>query len=198
MPKRYLFVLATFGLSVLLYVDRICISVAEDSVARDLDLTDKQMGWIFSAFTLGYAFCQTPGGYLADRLGPRKVLSLIVALWSLFTGLTAAAFNFVSMFVVRLLFGAGEAGAFPGMARAVYSWIPMRERGLVQGINFSGSRIGAAFALPVIALLIDGVQDGESSVLPSFLAGGIGWRPTFAALMVIGFFWGDRLVPMVS
>ena len=189
MPKRYLFVLATFGLSVLLYVDRICISVAKDSVASDLQLSETQMGWIFSAFTLGYAFCQTPGGYMADRLGPRKVLSLIVGLWSLFTGLTAAAFNFVSMFIVRLLFGAGEAGAFPGMARAVYSWIPMRERGLVQGINFSGSRIGAAFALPVIALLIDGVQDSETSALPSFLASGIGWRATFATLMVIGFAW---------
>lgn len=188
MPKRYLFVLATFGLSVLLYVDRVCISVAKDSVAGDLGLTEKQMGWIFSAFTLGYALCQTPGGYLADRLGPRRVLSIIVAMWSLFTGLTAAAFNFVTMFVVRFLFGAGEAGAFPGMARAVYSWIPMRERGLVQGINFSGSRIGAAFALPVIAILIDGLA--LEWVSPSsWLATGIGWRATFVLLMIIGMLW---------
>lgn len=186
MPTRYLFVLATFGLSVLLYVDRVCISVAKDSVAGDLSLTDKQLGWIFSAFTLGYALCQTPGGYMADRLGPRKVLSIIVALWSLFTGLTAAAFGFVSLFVVRFLFGAGEAGAFPGMARAVYSWIPMRERGLVQGINFSGSRIGAAFALPVIAVLIDGFGEEGGG---GFLSEGIGWRPTFAVLMVIGLLW---------
>ncbi len=190
MPKRYLFVLATFGLSVLLYVDRVCISVAKDSVASDLALSEKQMGWIFSAFTLGYAFCQTPGGYLADRLGPRRVLSMIVALWSLFTGLTAVAFNFLSLFVIRLLFGAGEAGAFPGMARAVYSWIPMQERGLVQGINFSGSRIGAAFALPVIAVLIEGVGDAtDESKLPEFLINGIGWRSTFAILMTVGFVW---------
>jgi ACS family glucarate transporter-like MFS transporter len=182
MPKRFLFVLATFGLSVLLYVDRVCISVAKESVAGDLSLNEKQMGWIFSAFTLGYALCQTPGGYLADRLGPRRVLAMIVALWSLFTGLTAAAFGFISLFVVRFLFGAGEAGAFPGIARAVYSWIPMRERGLVQGINFSGSRLGAAFALPLVALLIDGVEGPQG-------LSGIGWRPTFVLLMMVGLVW---------
>ena len=59
------------------------------------------------------------------------------------------------MLVVRFLFGAGEAGAFPGMAQAAFKWIPMEERGTVQGINFSGSRLGAAFALPAIALMID-------------------------------------------
>ena len=77
------------------------------------------------------------------------------------------------MLVVRLLFGAGEAGAFPGVARAVYSWIPMPERGLVQGINFSGRRFGAAFALPAVAALINS----------------IGWRTTFVVLMLIGFVW---------
>lgn len=172
-PKRYWFVFGTFCLSVLLYVDRVCISTAKESIIGDLNLTDKQFGWILSAFALGYAFCQAPAGYLADRLGPRRVLTSVVALWSLFTGLTGAAFGFVSLFIARLLFGAGEAGAFPGIARASFSWIPMSERGLVQGINFSGSRLGAAIALPFIAAMV----------------GSIGWRMSFAVLMVVGFVW---------
>lgn len=171
--RRWFIVLATFLLSVLLYVDRVCISAAKDSVSRDLALSETQMGWVFSSFALGYALLQTPGGMLADRLGPRKVLSLIVVIWSAFTGLTAAASSLGSMLLVRFLFGAGEAGAFPGMARAIYSWIPMRERGLVQGVNFSGSRFGAALALPLVSLLIASV----------------GWRLSFVVLMGIGLGW---------
>lgn len=171
--RRWLIVLATFLLSVLLYVDRICISAAKDAVSRDLALSETEMGWVFAAFALGYALLQAPGGMLADRLGPRRVLALIVALWSVFTGLTAVASSLGSMLTVRFLFGAGEAGAFPGMARAIYSWIPMRERGLVQGVNFSGSRIGAAVALPLI----------------SWLIADIGWRLSFVVLMGIGFGW---------
>ncbi len=172
-PLRSCLVCATFLLSVLLYVDRVCISAAKKDVAADLSLSDQQMGWVFAAFSLGYALFQTPSGWLADRLGPRQVLAGIVAVWSLFTGLTSAAGSFVSMLSVRFLFGAGEAGAFPGIARAMYSWIPMQERGLVQGINFSGSRIGAAVTLPLI----------------SWLIADIGWRPTFLVLMVVGFVW---------
>lgn len=171
--KRRLIVLATFLLSLLLYVDRVCISAAKDLVAKDLALSEIQMGWIFSAFSLGYALLQTPGGWMADRLGPRRVLALIVTVWSVFTGLTAVAWSFTSMLTVRFLFGAGEAGAFPGMARAVYSWIPMNERGRVQAINFSGSRLGAALTLPLISWAIVG----------------IGWKATFVVLMAIGCVW---------
>jgi MFS transporter, ACS family, glucarate transporter len=166
-------VAATFLLSVLLYVDRVCISAAKKDVAADLSLSDQQMGWVFAAFSLGYALFQTPSGWLADRFGPRRILASIVAVWSIFTGLTALASSFVSMLTVRFLFGAGEAGAFPGIARAMYSWIPMQERGLVQGINFSGSRIGAAVTLPVITWAI----------------ANIGWQSTFVLLMFVGFVW---------
>ncbi|MEM1063413.1 MAG: MFS transporter, partial [Planctomycetota bacterium] len=88
LPKRYLLVTGTFLLSVLLYVDRACISVAKGDVQDDLGLSDQQIGWVFSAFALGYALFQTPGGWLADRLGPRRVLATIVIAWSVFTGLT--------------------------------------------------------------------------------------------------------------
>ena len=172
-PRRYLFVVWTFCLSVLLYVDRICVSAAKTEIATDLSLDDRQIGWVLSMFALGYALFQTPGGWLADRLGPRRALTLIVVLWSTFTGLTAAAFNYASMLVVRFIFGAGEAGAFPSLARATYSWIPMQERGAVQGINFSGSRVGGAISLATLPLMIDA----------------LGWKASFLVLMVVGFGW---------
>lgn len=172
-PKRYLLVFGTFLLSVLLYVDRICISAAKEPITEDLGLTDEQFGWALSAFALGYALCQAPSGWLADRFGPRRVLSAVVTFWSIFTGLTGAAWSYVSLLVTRLLFGAGEAGAFPGIARATFSWIPMAERGIVQGINFSASRLGGAAALWAMPLLI----------------GRLGWRESFLVLMVIGFVW---------
>ncbi len=173
MPKRYWLVVGTFLLSMLLYVDRVCISAAEHAIRGDLGFSKEQFGWILSAFALGYALCQTPGGLLADRFGPRRILTAVVCFWSLFTGLTAAARGFGTMLVVRFLFGAGEAGAFPGCARAFYSWMPMSERGLAQGINFSGSRLGAAVALPMVAAMVEG----------------LGWRPSFVILAVVGLVW---------
>ncbi|GAA4399776.1 MFS transporter [Nibrella viscosa] len=170
---RYIIILGTFLLALLLYIDRICISVAKGPIVGDLNLTDTQMGWVLSGFALGYALLQASAGRLVDQLGPRRVLAGIVTFWSALTALTGLCWNFVSLLVVRFLFGAGEAGAFPGMARATFSWIPMQERGVVTGINFSGSRLGAAFALPAVAWLIQ-VQ---------------GWRLAFAVLGGIGLIW---------
>ncbi len=172
-PGRAYVVGGMFLLSVLLYVDRVCISAAKEDVARDLALSEKEMGWVLSSFALGYALFQAPGGWLADRLGPRRVLAAVVVFWSLFTGLTSAARGLLTMLGARFLFGAGEAGAFPGMARAAFAWFPMAERGTVQGISFAGSRLGAAFALPAIAWMI----------------AALGWRESFVILMVVGFAW---------
>lgn len=172
-PTRFLLVTGTFMLSVLLYVDRTCISTAKDAVTSELGLNNEQWSWVLASFAFGYALFQTPGGALADRLGGRMVLTAVVTAWSLFTGLTAAAWNLMSLLVIRFFFGAGEAGAFPGMAKVVYSWIPVKERGLVKGVNFSGSRIGAALAMPGIAWLIQQ----------------FGWKQTFIVLMLVGFVW---------
>ena len=172
-PTRALVVANTFLLSVLLYVDRSCISAAKDAMSGPLGLSDREWSWVLAAFAFGYALFQTPSGHLADRWGGRGVLTVVVVAWSLFTGLTAVAWSFVSLLVIRFLFGAGEAGAFPGMARVVYAWIPQQERGLVKGINFSGSRIGAALAMPAVAFLISRW----------------GWQATFFWLMIIGFAW---------
>jgi MFS transporter, ACS family, glucarate transporter len=169
-PRRFLFVFGTFFISLFMYIDRACISAAKDPISGDLGLSDNQMGWVLSAFALGYALFQVPAGMMSDRFGPRKVLAGIIAVWSLFTALTGLAKTYIGMLIVRFLFGSGEAGAFPGISRAVYSWIPMRERGIVQGINFSGSRVGAALAMPLVAAMISG----------------LGWRETFVVLGVAG------------
>lgn len=153
--KRYGFFAGSFLITLLLYIDRVCISSAKDSISSDLSLTDIQMGWVLSAFALGYALFQVPGGALGDKYGVRKVMTAIMVIWSLFTALTGATWNYISMLLCRFTFGAGEAGAFPNISRAAYSWVPLKERGIFQGINFSGSRLGAAFALPLVAYLID-------------------------------------------
>ncbi len=169
-PRRFLFVFGTFFISLFMYIDRACISAAKEPITGDLGLTDNQMGWVLSAFALGYALFQVPGGLMSDRFGPRKVLAGIISAWSLFTALTGLVKSYTGMLLVRFLFGAGEAGAFPGISRAVYSWIPMKERGIVQGINFSGSRVGAALAMPLVAGMITS----------------LGWRASFIVLGIAG------------
>lgn len=172
-PVRFLLVFISFTLTLLLYIDRVGISAAKGAIAEDLDLSDTQMGWVMSAFALGYALFQVPSGMLADRLGPRKVITVIVSLWSLFTFLTGAAWSYMSILIMRFLFGGGEAGAFPAISRANFTWIPLKERGIVTGINFSGSRLGAAFAFPLITVMITS----------------LGWRASFYIMGAIGLIW---------
>lgn len=169
-PIRFVLVLFTFIHTLNLYIDRACISAAKDSIISDLDLSLTQWGWIMAAFTLGYALFQTPTGYFADAKGPRFVLTFIVIFWSCLTTLTGFMKNFASMLFVRFFFGAGEAGTFPALSKVVFNWFPVKERGIVQGINFSGGRLGAALALPFVA----------------FLIGHIGWRYSFVFFGVTG------------
>lgn len=170
---RYIVLTLTFLLTTLLFVDRIAISTAKNKMTTELALTDTEFGWALSAFALGYAIFQAPAGAIADRYGPRIVLAAIVVLWSLFTGLTGLAWGLWSLILFRFIFGAAEAGAFPGFARVVYLWFPAAERAFAQGINLSGTRIGAAFALPMLAWLVESV----------------GWRSTFFILGAIGVIW---------
>ena len=173
-PIRFLLVFSTFLLTVLLYIDRACISAAKDQISSDLGFGLTDFGWVMAIFTLGYALFQVPAGKLADKFGPRGVISGIVLIWSVLTALTGAAWSFISMLVIRFFFGAGEAGAFPALSKVVYNWFPIKERGVVQGINFSGSRIGAAFALPLVAWMITEV----------------GWRHSFLIFGGFGILYG--------
>jgi ACS family glucarate transporter-like MFS transporter len=154
-------------------MDRICISAASGQIKTDLGISDQMMGYIFGVFALGYALFQIPAGWLADRYGPKKALSYVVLAWSTFTALSGAAWNAVSMLILRFLFGIGEAGAFPGATKAMYKWIPARERGIANGIFHSGARVGAAISLFLLPFLIRLV----------------GWRFTFVITGLLGLIW---------
>ena len=147
-------VLALFALSMITYVDRVCISAAKEPIASELHLSESAMGMVFGAFALGYALAQIPGGWLADRMGPRLALALVVSVWSALTAFTGAAWNLFSLVCIRFVFGISEAGAFPGSARAICNWLPSGERGRANGVLFSGSRLGGALSFPLLAFML--------------------------------------------
>lgn len=169
---------AVIGLLVLhyanTYMDRVAISQAAPVLRGEFGLSQTDLGLVFAAFTLAYALFQVPGGWMADRYGPRRVLTGIVSYWSAFTMLTAAAWSFGSLLVIRFLFGAGEAGAFPAATRAFSRWLPATERGLAQGVTHSGARLAAALTPPVVALMILRW----------------GWRSAFLLFGALGYVWG--------
>jgi len=174
-PSRARFTLLrfAFALSVVTYLDRVCIATAATSIREDLHLSAVQMGWIFSTFTLAYAIFEIPSGWLGDTIGPRRVLTRIVLWWSAFTMATGAAWSYVSLLVFRFLFGAGEAGAFPNASRSFSQWFPTAERGRAHGIIFMGTRLGGALAPPLAIALITAV----------------GWRASFWIFGSLGIFW---------
>jgi MFS transporter, ACS family, glucarate transporter len=178
--RRWAVVAVLFSLAMLTVVDRVAISAAKPDMSRAMGLSDVTFGVVFGAFALGYALFQIPGGYFADRYGPRVLVAVVVGMWSLFTALTPVAGTVALLVAVRFLFGAAEAGAFPSAARAIRSWLPARETGVAQGVMFSGSRLGAAFGLTLVAWLV--AELGWRA--PFFLLGGIG-----AAWMAAWYLW---------
>jgi len=152
--RSYGVVLALFILSMITYIDRTSVSIAKDAISAALQLSDKAMGIVFSAFALGYAAMQLPAGWLADRFGPRATLTAAVGLWSVLTALTGIAWSYHSPLAIRLLFGAGEAAVFPGSARAIRSWLEPEQRGRANGALFAGSRLGAALSYPLLVWMI--------------------------------------------
>jgi sugar phosphate permease len=155
------------------YLDRVNISTAAPAISQEFGFNKITMGAIFSAFVWAYALFQVPGGWLSDRFGARTVLTAIVTYWSFMTAATAAATSALSFVVVRFLFGMGEAGAFPGATRAMQLWYPRSERGFVQGLTHSASRLGAAIAPPIVVLIVTT----------------LGWRSVFYICGAVGLVW---------
>jgi sugar phosphate permease len=145
------------------YLDRVNISTAAPAISEEFGFDKITMGIIFSAFGWAYALFQVPGGWLSDRFGARPVLATVVAYWSVMTAATAAATGAFSFVAIRFLFGVGEAGAFPGATRAMQLWYPRQERGFVQGLTHSASRLGAAIAPPLVVLIITSLNDRPRS-----------------------------------
>ena len=126
---RYNVVGFCVALAAVTYLDRVCISILAKDISRDLGLTQLQMSYVFSAFTLAYAVFEIPTAWWGERVGTRRVLTRIVMWWSAFTIATAGAFNYASLLAIRFLFGAGEAGAWPNAARTFARWIPAMSAG---------------------------------------------------------------------
>ena len=170
---RHLVLWLTVVAYMITYMDRVVIASAAPKIREEFGFSLETMGLILGAFRWGYAFFQIPGGWLGDRIGPRRALSLIVLLWSAFTSLTAFMTGAVSMAVCRFLFGVSEAGAFPIATRSLSRWMLPSERGWAQGVTHAGSRLGAAFTPPIVAWMI--------------LA--YGWRAPFIAFGFMGIAW---------
>ena len=122
-------VLGLLGLlAVITYLDRACISVAGPRIQRDLYISRADWGWVVGIFFFAYSAFEIPTGSLADRLGPRKILTRIVLWWSVFTSLTGAASNYWALIAIRFSFGVGETGAFPNFSACISRWFPRTER----------------------------------------------------------------------
>ncbi len=177
------------SLSLLTYLDRICIMRVQEDIQRDLSLSQKEMGLVFAAFAFGYMIFEVPGGWMGDAWGSRRVITRIVLWWSLFTALTGFADQLLglglganlvtptlvlgTLLLVRFLFGCGEAGAYPNLARVIGSWFPFGERAFGLGAIWMSARLGGALAPFVIGRLTEALS----------------WRQAFAVLGLVGAVW---------
>jgi ACS family glucarate transporter-like MFS transporter len=171
--RRYFYLLLLCLLAVITYLDRICISVAGPRMQDALHISPAQWGWVGTVFLLGYAIFEVPSGHLGDRLGARRVLTRIVVWWSVFTALTGAVSAYPVLLLVRFLFGAGEAGAFPNASVAIATWFTPATRGRAFGLFTMCSQVGGALS----PLLVIPIQQA------------FGWRASFFVFGLMGVLW---------
>lgn len=173
MKQRHILLILLALLSVITFLDRLCIAVAGPQIQDDLGISPERWGWVLGAFILSYGLFEIPTGALGDRWGQRSVLTRIVLWWSSFTALSGLATGFVPLVAIRFLFGAGEAGAYPNMSGVISRWFPRDERARAQGYVWGASRAGGALA-PLLVVPIQAM---------------FGWRTTFFLFGVIGVLW---------
>lgn len=171
---RYRVVAFALLLAMVTYLDRACISTLRSRISDEFGLKDVQMGLVFSAFSFSYAAFEIPTAMWADRIGTRAVLTRIVVWWSSFTMATAAAMGYRSLLVIRFLFGMGEAGAWPSVAKTFAHWIPRRQRGTIQGIFFAGAHLAGGLTPFITMFLLDQ---------------GLGWRIILVLFGSVGLIW---------
>lgn len=168
--SRYTVLAILFATSIVSFMDRMAMSVVIPYIKADFELNTLQAGVLMSAFFASYSLAQIPGGLLADKFGVRKVATIALLWWSIFTAITGAVANFSQMLIARFLFGLGE-GVYPACSfKTVAVWFPKRERGTANAIMLSASRVGAAIApLAVVGIMSFG-----------------GWRTVFYSLFLPG------------
>jgi ACS family glucarate transporter-like MFS transporter len=174
-PIRYLLVLWLLVLSSVAFLDRTNISIAGAQIGTEFRIDNSRLGWVFSAFLIGYACFQIPGGLLARRFGPRRLLAFSVIWWGVFTALTALVppgmqGGLLVMVLVRVALGAGEAMMYPAANQFVERWFPIVERGKANGIIFGGVGLGSGLTPPLL-----------TAIIVHF-----GWRASFWLCAVVG------------
>ncbi|MDB5704052.1 MAG: transporter permease [Sphingomonas bacterium] len=172
---RVLLIFMLFLLSAVAFLDRTNISIAGVQMRQEYGLDQSHLGWVFSAFLIGYAAFQVPAGWLAWRYGPRRVLTIGIIWWGILSVATAlvspqSTHALVLLMSVRFLLGAGEAVMYPAGNQFISRWIPVQERGKANGWIFAGVGAGSALSPPLITLII----------------AGYGWRAAFYACAAIG------------
>ncbi|MBC8291419.1 MAG: MFS transporter, partial [Planctomycetes bacterium] len=155
------------------YLTRHCIAVANTTILKELDLTEKQMGWVLGSFALGYFVFQIPGGWLGNRIGTRKAYSLISLLWSAFTVLSSLAFSWFWLLASRIAFGSAQAGMVPISAKIVSDWFHENRRGVCSAVIAASMSIGGVVAMKLTAELMKHYH----------------WRDIFRAYSLVGIFW---------
>jgi ACS family glucarate transporter-like MFS transporter len=161
------------ALAAVTYLDRVCISVLAPNIQRDLSLNKIQMSFVFSAFAIAYAGLEIVTAWWGERIGPRRILTRVVTWWSCFTIATSLAWNYTSLLVIRFLFGAGEAGAWPNAALAFSRWIPFNERGRAQGFFFAAAHFSGGVTPLLVAAMVPYMS----------------WRAIFVTCGTVGFVW---------
>lgn len=179
---RWTIVLLIFIAGAFNYMDRVAFSVAAPFISKEFHMDAAQMGLLFSAFFIGYAIFNFVGGFLADRFGPSKVFGTTVGLWSICVGLTAATFNFASLYIARLFFGFAEGPIGTTSNKMINNWFPAKERATSIGIYTAGMPLGGAVAAPLVGLIA--IQ--------------FGWKVSFVVLMIIGLIFAGVWIKMTT
>ncbi|RPK07865.1 MFS transporter [Priestia endophytica] len=162
-----------FLAGVINYLDRSALSIAAPFIQEDLSLSATEMGIIFSSFSVGYAIFNFLGGVASDKYGAKLTLFVAMIIWSLFSGALVLAVGFISMIVIRILFGMGEGPLSATISKMVNNWFPPSNRATVIGLTNSGTPLGGAISGPIVG----------------FIALSYGWRISFIVIMIIGLIW---------
>jgi len=157
---RHGMIAITTFVALMLYLDRVCLSIVGSSIRQDLQFSEEQYAWLLSSFFWAYALCQIPAGWIGDRHGPRVVLAVYLFFWSLCTGLMGMISGFAAFLLLRLGCGLFEAGAYPLANAIVRRWVPRSGRGLASGTVAVGGRLGGAIAPMVTTFLAAGASVG--------------------------------------
>ena len=169
--RRHLILAILFSAYLLCYMDRMAIATAIPFIAKDFGLSPLGMGGVLSAFFVGYAVMQLPGGILADRFGPRRVMTASIVGWSLFTVFTGMAGSLSMLLAIRVLFGLSEGSFPPSASKAITLWFPQDEVGRANGFQLAAVQIGAAVAPLCVSWII--AQGGWRAVFYSLLMPGL-------------------------